>query len=493
MMNDTNAFLLMEQQSNELRCGGLSGISSSSDQSSTWLSSPTVNITSTTTNSACAALEHHQQYKQKNMTLTMTPPSTLSQRRYSTQSSPGASPSVNTVMMVDIPNSTSSSSSSTTSSSSSPNTITPHSATTPSAQSTCSPPPAHYWSSNSSSATLYQNQNHYRQQQSLPATPVQYHQSPFMQSPIVSTTRSHSVKRNKLRQSTYTRWSLEEDECLKQAVAMHGPHKWSLIASHVPNRTPMQCSTRWLGALNPNIHKGRWTEYEDNILKYSVLEYANVMDNQGRIQPIPWNRIADRIPNRTGIQCQARWTEALDPYVRKGKWGADEDQLLRAGVKDHGRCWIRIAETIPGRTQRQCRTRWMQLQSSNNNNKSNNNQIKHLQPLTHPCWVIVPPIPPPPPLLLPLAIRRWIFMLTHLRQAALMMLSAQSQQTMTTLLLLDHHIQTIFMRPTIKIAFILQIKPIRGIISVVAAIIVMPFSDSSITHYCHLINNNRYL
>lgn len=86
-------------------------------------------------------------------------------------------------------------------------------------------------------------------------------------------------------------------------------------------------------------------------MRYSVLEYANVTDPEGRVQPIPWNKIADRIPNRTGIQCQARWTEALDPYVRKGKWGVEEDALLRMGVNDFGRCWIRIAETIPGRTQ----------------------------------------------------------------------------------------------------------------------------------------------
>lgn len=102
---------------------------------------------------------------------------------------------------------------------------------------------------------------------------------------------------------------------------------------------------------SPNIHKGRWTENEDAILRYSVLEYASVTDPEGRIQPIPWNKIAERIPNRTGIQCQARWTEALDPYVRKGKWGLEEDALLRMGVNDFGRCWIRIAETIPGRTQ----------------------------------------------------------------------------------------------------------------------------------------------
>jgi hypothetical protein len=183
--------------------------------------------------------------------------------------------------------------------------------------------------------------------------------SPYM-SPIITTTRSHSVKRNK-RPSSYSRWTIEEDELLRQAVQVHGPHKWSLIASHIPNRTPMQCSTRWLGALNPNIHKGRWTENEDAVLRYSVLEYANVTDAEGKLQPIPWNKIAERIPNRTGIQCQARWTEALDPYVRKGKWGAEEDALLRMGVNDFGRCWIRIAETIPGRTQRQCRTRWMQI------------------------------------------------------------------------------------------------------------------------------------
>ncbi|KAI9251205.1 Homeodomain-like protein, partial [Sporodiniella umbellata] len=168
------------------------------------------------------------------------------------------------------------------------------------------------------------------------------------------------IKRNK-RSSTYSRWTAEEDESLKKAIMLHGSHKWSLIAAHVPNRTPMQCSTRWLGALNPNVHKGRWTEEEDIILRFSVIEYANVTDAEGQLQPIPWNRIAERIPNRTGIQCQARWTEALDPYVRKGKWVPEEDSLLRMGVENYGKCWIRIAEIIPGRTQRQCRTRWMQI------------------------------------------------------------------------------------------------------------------------------------
>ncbi|RUS31594.1 hypothetical protein BC938DRAFT_477489, partial [Jimgerdemannia flammicorona] len=178
-----------------------------------------------------------------------------------------------------------------------------------------------------------------------------------LQSPSPPTGNRHK------KPSTYSRWTAEEDELLRAAVNLHGPHKWSMIAAHVPNRTPMQCSTRWLGALNPNIHKGRWTHHEDAVLKNAVYEFSNIPDGEGGYQPIPWNRIAQRIPNRTGIQCQARWTEALDPSVKKGKWSPDEDVILRAGVERYGRCWIRIAEMIEGRTQRQCRTRWVQLKS----------------------------------------------------------------------------------------------------------------------------------
>nr|CAG8440457.1 11407_t:CDS:2 [Entrophospora candida] len=161
----------------------------------------------------------------------------------------------------------------------------------------------------------------------------------------------------------YTKWTEEEDELLKAAINIYGPHKWSLIAAHVPNRTPMQCSTRWLGALNPTIHKGRWTPEEDSLLKEAVGEYLNLLDSDGHPQPIPWNKIAQRIPHRTGIQCQARWSEALDPSVRKGKWSPDEDEILKDGVRRYGRCWIRIAELIDGRTQRQCRTRWVQIRN----------------------------------------------------------------------------------------------------------------------------------
>ncbi|CAB5193573.1 unnamed protein product [Rhizophagus irregularis] len=193
----------------------------------------------------------------------------------------------------------------------------------------------------------------------------------------ISSSSTQSAVSNLVNQKppVYTKWTEQEDELLRSAVRMYGPHKWSLIATHVPNRTPMQCSARWVGALNPSILKGRWTSQEDNALKEAVSHYINSVDSQGNPQPIPWNKVSKRIPQRTGAQCQARWTEALDPRIRKGKWSPSEDEILKEGVRMFGRCWIRIAEMIDGRTQRQCRTRWLQIKNKQSRIKNDESGI----------------------------------------------------------------------------------------------------------------------
>lgn len=81
-----------------------------------------------------------------------------------------------------------------------------------------------------------------------------------------------------------------------------------------------------------------------------------------RITTCPWSHLASlTVPGRTGVQAQARWSEALDPRVKKGPWSPEEDELLMEGVERSDKCWIWIADMIDGRTQRQCRTRWVQL------------------------------------------------------------------------------------------------------------------------------------
>ena len=48
-------------------------------------------------------------------------------------------------------------------------------------------------------------------------------------------------------------------------------------------------------------------------------------------------------------------------FYRRGKWNPDEDELLRKGFETHGKAWVKIAEMIPGRSQRQCRQRHLIL------------------------------------------------------------------------------------------------------------------------------------
>ena len=172
---------------------------------------------------------------------------------------------------------------------------------------------------------------------------------------------------------TYSKWTAEEDEMLRTAISIHGTSKWSLVAAMVKGRTAMQCSTRWQGALNTTIHKGKWEIEEDRILIAAVEKwrvehpprspsFEDSDDEDDQAETIPWGLIAAMLPRRrTGIQCQARWSEALDPTVRKGKWTLEEDEMLYKGVAEHGQCWIKVASKVHGRTQRQIRTRWMQI------------------------------------------------------------------------------------------------------------------------------------
>ena len=175
------------------------------------------------------------------------------------------------------------------------------------------------------------------------------------------------------RRTTYSKWTPVQDEMLRTAVSIYGTSKWSLVAALVKGRTAMQCSTRWQGALNTTIHKGKWEAEEDQILIAAVEKwkaehplrsssFQDSDDEDDQAETIPWGLIATTLPRRrTGIQCQARWSEALDPNVRKGKWSREEDEMLYKGFAEYGQCWIKIATKVHGRTQRQIRTRWMQI------------------------------------------------------------------------------------------------------------------------------------
>ena len=181
-----------------------------------------------------------------------------------------------------------------------------------------------------------------------------------------------SIADQKSKQPIYSKWSAQEDDLLRTAVSQHGTRSWSEVAKQLPDRSALQCSNKW-SLLTSDIHKGNWSPEEDRILSNAVEEWTEKRSgsqssensvSKYRGMDIPWHDIASLLPRkRTGVQCQARWCESLDKSIRKGKWSPEEDDLLMEGIRAHGYMWYKIANLVHNRTQRQCRTRWIQIKA----------------------------------------------------------------------------------------------------------------------------------
>ncbi|PIA39506.1 hypothetical protein AQUCO_02600156v1 [Aquilegia coerulea] len=147
-------------------------------------------------------------------------------------------------------------------------------------------------------------------------------------------------------------WLEEDDAQLRSAVEAFGENNWQLVASYVEGRTGTQCSNRWMKTLNPARERvGRWTIEEDKHLKVAVVLFGSKT----------WNKISQFVPGRTQAQCRERWVNVLDPSLNLARWTADEDFKLKAAIAEHGHCWRKVAEAVPPRTDNQCRRRWKVL------------------------------------------------------------------------------------------------------------------------------------
>lgn len=100
----------------------------------------------------------------------------------------------------------------------------------------------------------------------------------------------------------------------------------------------------------PVVKGGVWTNIEDEILKASVSKYGL---NQ-------WARVSSLLARKTPKQCKARWTEWLDPGIRKIEWSREEDEKLLHLAKLMPTQWRTIAPIV-GRTATQCLERYQKL------------------------------------------------------------------------------------------------------------------------------------
>ena len=88
------------------------------------------------------------------------------------------------------------------------------------------------------------------------------------------------------------KWTKEEDMALKGIVEQHGAKNWRKVAELLgTTRTDVQCLHRWNKVLKPGLHKGPWTDEEDNIVKEMVLKYG--------VGKVKWSVIAQKLQGRS--------------------------------------------------------------------------------------------------------------------------------------------------------------------------------------------------
>jgi hypothetical protein len=161
------------------------------------------------------------------------------------------------------------------------------------------------------------------------------------------------TRASRVRKSPH-KWTAEEDAKLTAAVTVLG-YDWMPVAAMVPGRTNVLCRQRWLNVLDPTIdpgNKGKWKAEEDAKLTDAVSQLGK-----------DWVAVAAIVPGRTHIQCRYRWVEFLDPTIKHtttGKWKPEEDEKLTDAVKQFGNNWVLVAALVPGRSEYQCRYRWVE-------------------------------------------------------------------------------------------------------------------------------------
>lgn len=149
-------------------------------------------------------------------------------------------------------------------------------------------------------------------------------------------------------------FTYEEDKKLLQVVNQYKIGKyipWNKVTKHFENRSRGQLHHRYTYYLSQDTkRRGKFTKTEDIILMICV-------DKFGR----NFKKCAEHLPDRSMMQCKARFTNNLHRTIRKSNWTLEEDQKIMDHVTEHGsRLWTKLSKTIL-RSRGQLRQRYLRI------------------------------------------------------------------------------------------------------------------------------------
>lgn len=110
----------------------------------------------------------------------------------------------------------------------------------------------------------------------------------------------------------------------------------------------------------------RWLNFEDELLRDNVqsfLDSHKPADENSKVK-IPWNKIAQLIPNRNAKQCRDRWQAMRNPN-NKREWTMEDDLCLLRLQKRFSNRWVRIAAAFPDRNDNMVKSRFRVLSKLN--------------------------------------------------------------------------------------------------------------------------------
>ncbi|KAI8364230.1 hypothetical protein BD560DRAFT_173860 [Blakeslea trispora] len=162
-----------------------------------------------------------------------------------------------------------------------------------------------------------------------------------------------SLTRRYLSQNVAEKWQPWEDELLSNYVK-HNGKKWNEFVQHcLPHRSSRQCQARWSDTLDPSLKHGPFSLEEKQKLKEAVAKLG-----QGQ-----WAEIRQHyLPERPARRIANVWSSltSADTNTKHKRWTPEEDELLLEGIAKYGlSAWSKIAsEFLPWRNRMQIRNHY---------------------------------------------------------------------------------------------------------------------------------------